>query len=151
MKVTEALVKPASEYFIYTPTQEALSTYLYPVCIGHFTYCAGYVLNRNSYDSILIMHVKSGKCTVHAKNTDTQVSAGNTVLINCYEAHGYESDCGWEADWIHVDGAAALKYYDYLSKNMTVKFLFSTRSPPDLPHLSETFQTEIFLPKQPCQ
>lgn len=116
MKVTEALVKPASEYFIYTPTQEALSTYLYPVCIGHFTYCAGYVLNRNSYDSILIMHVKSGKCTVHAKNTDTQVSSGNTVLINCYEAHGYESDCGWEADWIHVDGAAALKYYDYLSK-----------------------------------
>lgn len=116
MKTTETLIKPVSEYFIYTPTQEAFFSYLYPVCIGHFVYCPGYVLNRNSYDSILIMHVTSGKCTVHARGIDTQVSAGSTVLINCYEPHGYESNCGWEADWIHIDGTAALNYYDYLSK-----------------------------------
>ncbi len=116
MKVNEALVKSSSEYFIYTPTQEALSCFLYPICIGHFVYCPGYVLNRKSYDSLLIMYVKSGGCTVHTSGADTVVSAGNTVLINCYEAHGYESVDGWEADWIHIDGTAAPKYYDYLSK-----------------------------------
>ena len=116
MKVNEPLVKPSSEYFIYTPTQEALSCLLYPICIGHFTYCPGYVLNRKSYDSLLIMHVKSGSCTVHASGTDTVMSAGSTVLINCYEAHGYESVDGWEADWLHIDGTAAPKYYDFLSK-----------------------------------
>lgn len=116
MKVNEMLVKPSSEYFIYTPTQEALSYFLYPICIGHFVYCPGYVLNRKSYDSLLIMYVKSGICTIHACETDVVVSAGNTILINCYEAHGYESSLGWEADWIHIDGNSVLKYYEYFSK-----------------------------------
>lgn len=116
MKTSEELVKSTSEYFIYTPTQEALSSFIYPVCIGHFVYCAGYALNRNSYDSILIMYVRSGNCTVHVSGSDVNVASGQTVLINCYEPHGYESSEGWEADWIHVDGAAAVKYYEYLSR-----------------------------------
>lgn len=116
MKTSEKLVKSSSEYFIYTPTQDAAASFLYPVCIGHFVYCAGYALNRSSYDSILIMHVRSGSCTVHASGSDIKVTSGQTVLINCYEPHGYESSDGWEADWIHVDGAAAVKYYEYLSR-----------------------------------
>ena len=116
MRTSEELVKSTSEYFIYTPTQEAVSSFIYPVCIGHFVYCAGYALNRNSYDSILIMYVRSGSCTVHASGGDVNVASGQTVLINCYEPHGYESNEGWEADWIHVDGAAAIKYYEYLSR-----------------------------------
>lgn len=114
MKTSEELVKSTSEYFIYTPTQEAVASFLYPVCIGHFVYFAGYALSRNSYDSILIMYVRSGRCTVHASGCDIRVASGQSVLINCYESHGYESSDGWEADWIHVDGAAAVKYYEYL-------------------------------------
>ncbi len=116
MKTSEELVKSTSEYFIYTPTQEAVALFLYPVCIGHFVYCAGYALNRNSYDSILIMYVRSGSCMVHASGSDVNVASGQTVLINCYEPHGYESSEGWDADWIHIDGAAAVKYYEYLSR-----------------------------------
>lgn len=116
MRTSEKLVKSISEYFIYTPTQEAVSSFVYPVCIGHFVYCAGYALNRNSYDSILIMHVRSGSCTVHSSGSDVKVTSGQAVLINCYEPHGYESNEGWEADWIHIDGAAAVKYYEYLSR-----------------------------------
>lgn len=116
MRTSEKLVKSISEYFIYTPTQEAVALFLYPVCIGHFVYCAGYALNRNSYDSILIMYVRSGSCMVHASGSDVNVASGQTVLINCYEPHGYESSEGWDADWIHIDGAAAVKYYEYLSR-----------------------------------
>ena len=97
MRTSEELVKYTSEYFIYTPTQEAVSSFVYPVCIGHFVYCAGYALNRNSYDSILIMYVRSGSCTVHSSGSDVKVTSGQAVLINCYEPHGYESNEGWEA------------------------------------------------------
>ena len=62
MLTKEPLVSPDSEYFLFMPSAVASQVYLYPVCIGHFRYQAGYSLSRNQYDSFLIMAVLSGRC-----------------------------------------------------------------------------------------
>lgn len=114
MFVTEALVSPTSQYYIYSPTQEGQKSLLYPLCLGSFSYLPGYSLHRSSYDSFLIMYVKKGACTLHTPSGNRVLDAGQSVLINCYKPHGYSSNCGWDADWLHFDGAGALEYYNYL-------------------------------------
>lgn len=114
MFVTEALVSPTSQYYIYSPTQEGQKALLYPLCLGSFSYLPGYSLHRSSYDSFLIMHIKKGSCTLHTPSGYKMLAAGQSVLINCYKPHGYSSRCGWDADWLHFDGTGALEYYNYL-------------------------------------
>ena len=139
MFATEHLVDPTSEYYIYTPTAEAVSLFLYPLCLGHFRYLPGYYLKRSSYNSLLILSVTAGSCTLHTPDMDLTVSAGTTILLNCYEAHAYGSTSGWEADWIHIDGAAALKYYEHLCHLTGTSIPVLSHAPSELATLLSTF------------
>ena len=57
MLSTENLVVPGSDYYIYTPSAQAQSLFLYPLIVGRFQYLPGYCLRRTSLDSFLIMHI----------------------------------------------------------------------------------------------
>lgn len=114
MFVNEPLVSSSSDYYIYSPTQEGQKVFLYPLCIGSYSYLPGYNMHRNSYDSFLIMHIRRGSCLLHTPSGMKALDAGQVVLINCYTPHGYSSDCGWDADWMHFDGTGAHEYYNYL-------------------------------------
>ena len=48
-------VAPGSDYYIYTPSTQARSLFLYPVITGYFRYLPGYCLKRTSLDSFLVM------------------------------------------------------------------------------------------------
>lgn len=115
MFVNEPLVSPTSQYYIYSPTQEGQKSLLYPLCLGNYSYLPGYSLHRSSYDSFLIMTIKKGSCLLHTASGNRMLDAGQSVLINCYKPHGYSSNCGWDADWLHFDGTGAPEYYNYLS------------------------------------
>lgn len=147
MKVVENLVGPASEYFIYTPTQEAAASFLYPICIGHFFYLPHYSLCRSSYDSLLIMHVRRGSCTIKSNGGMVKMSQGNTVLINCYEKHGYESEEGWEADWVHIDGPCALKYYEHICRTANTTIPVLPHAPAGLDRLIASFSHGAIPPE----
>ena len=59
MKTSEKNVSRKSEYFVYVPSEAAQKTFFYPICTGNFIYEPGYRLERESYDSFLLMFMKT--------------------------------------------------------------------------------------------
>lgn len=111
MRSYELKVLPQSDYYVYAPSAIAQKLYLYPVSIGHFFYEAGYFINRNNFDSFLIMNIKKGSCSITTKNSRSVAHAGDFVLLDCYTPHSYGSKDAWEAVWLHFDGKLARDYY----------------------------------------
>ena len=123
MKVYEELVTSTSEYFLNSPSQEGRELFFYPVCLGRYEYKPLYNLSRNSYDSYLLMQITKGKCTITAKGQNFQAQRGQLVFLDCYKPHGYSTETGWSANWIHFDGPMAGKYFEYITNNE--KFIFT--------------------------
>ena len=115
MRIQEEGVKKISECFWHTPSAQAKKIFFYPLVVGHSYYKADYFLHRESYDSFLLMHICKGNCIVSSREEIFRVSAGQTVLLNCYSPHAYYSDREeWEALWLHFDGPVAHGYYEYI-------------------------------------
>lgn len=117
MRSKESKVCPASDYYVYVPSAVASRVYLYPVALGYFYYEPGYYLRRNSYDSILIMHIRSGKCILKINGKDCFASRDQIVLLDCYRPHEYGNGGSGilEISWIHFDGPLAREYYDIIT------------------------------------
>lgn len=101
-----------SDYYIYTPSTQAQSLFLYPLITGYFRYLPGYCLRRTSLDSFLIMYIKRGSCAVDFGGRHYRAHEGQIVLLDCYAPHSYYSSKGWDAEWLHFDGVCARGYYD---------------------------------------
>lgn len=108
----ELKVLPKSDYYVYAPSAIATKLYLYPTITGYFYYEPGYHIKRNRFDSFLIMYIAAGSCEVTVPNHCFTAKAGQFVLIDCYQPHGYGSEESWEALWLHFDGTLAKDYYE---------------------------------------
>lgn len=64
MKSIEEFVAPQSDYFIYTPSKQAMEMFLYPMQCGTFIYLPGYSLTRDSFDSFLLMYIQKGELSL---------------------------------------------------------------------------------------
>ena len=112
MRSTEALVAPGSDYYVYTPSAQAKSLFLYPLIVGRFQYLPGYCLRRTSLDSFLVMHITRGGCEVEWSGRRFRAREGQIVVLDCYAPHAYHTADGWEAEWLHFDGLCARGYFD---------------------------------------
>lgn len=115
MKSCEKRVAPESEYYVYSPGRLARENYLYPLQCGHFIYKPGYSLERESYDSFLLLYVQAGSFTLELEKQEMTVQSGQLVLIDCYSYHRYFSELGWECLWIHFDGHSARSFYQQIA------------------------------------
>lgn len=104
-----------SDYYVYTASAQAQKTFFYPVCTGYFYYDSNYSLKRNSYDSFLIMYVKKGRCTIQVSGRTYSASEHQIVMLDCYQPHAYHTTTGWEALWIHFDGATSREYFQLIT------------------------------------
>lgn len=111
MLSTEKNVIPGSDFYVYTPSAMASGIFLYPMSTGYFRYRPGYRLRRSSFDSFLIMYMKKGSCEVECDGLTRHAAAGQIVILDCYRPHGYHTSTGWEAEWLHFDGAGARSYF----------------------------------------
>lgn len=107
-------VLEGSNYYIYTPSIQATRAYFYPLYVGHFYYAVDYQLQRNSFDSYLIMYIKKGQCIVCQDSRTFTAKTNQIVLLDCYIPHSYTTDTGWEAEWLHFDGPLAREYYNLI-------------------------------------
>ncbi len=118
MKSCEPHISTLSEYYIYSPSLTARSTFFYPISTGHFIYEAGYHQYRNSYDSFLLMYIQSGELSVNFEDRTETVVSNHFVLLDCYRPHGYRTSTGWECIWCHFDGPMARAYYNLVTSHM---------------------------------
>ena len=114
MKSIERKVSPVSDYYIYTPSKTAEKLFFYPTQCGVFTYEPGYRLNRNSFDSFLLMYIQKGAMLLDFGGKKQRVAEKHFVLIDCYQPHGYSTEAGYECLWLHFDGSLARDYYELI-------------------------------------
>lgn len=114
MRSYENYVTADSDYYVYTPSALAQSLFFYPVCTGHFYYEPGYHLERNHYDSFLLMMILNGTCSIVQNSSVKTASAGEAILLDCYIPHQYFTSTGCESLWLHFDGPMARAYCEQI-------------------------------------
>ncbi len=114
MFTTEEKIAKDSQYFIYTPTAAAKALFLYPTVIGGFEYLPGYSLERNRYDSYLVILIENGTMEILLDGKYITAAKGDAILLDCYKPHAYRTSTGCKTLWLHFDGKLAGSYYEYL-------------------------------------
>ena len=114
MKSIEQKVSEVSDYYIYTPSKTAQKIFLYPTQCGLFSYEPGYRLDRNSFDSFLLMYIQKGTMLLDYGGKKQNVQEKHFALIDCYDSHGYSTEFGYECLWLHFDGILAREYYSLI-------------------------------------
>lgn len=102
MDVVSKEILPPSKIYFHTCSALAREIFFFPLCTGHF-YCAkGYEVDRGRYDSFLLIYVVAGKGYVYDGAQRLEVSAGEFVLVDCYQPQHYGTDDSWEIYWLQL-------------------------------------------------
>lgn len=125
MKSCEPFINQKSNYYNYTPSLIGKSTFFYPIALGNFYYEAGYKLARDSFDSFLLIYIKSGILSGTANNQPFSGNSGCFVLIDCYKPHKYSTPQDCECLWLHFDGPCARGFFDLLMQHFGNVFIAS--------------------------
>lgn len=135
--------------YFHTPTPQAKNTFLYPLCLGHFFCDRTYQVSRHSYDSYLLMYIKRGAGYAVVNRHTFSFSAGQLVLLNCYQPHTYGASTDLEFYWLHFDGNSASAYYQFLSGNAQCVFDLDVRKEKQaeiiFTHLFDGFTGQVLL------
>lgn len=99
-----------SAVFFYTSGEAAKRTFFYPLCVGHYFCTDEYLVQRNNYNSILLIYVKKGSGYLNFKNKKYPFHKEDIVLVDCYEPHIYGTTEDSEILWIHFDGSTSREY-----------------------------------------
>lgn len=105
---------PTSEVFFYTPGDQAKHTFFYPLCAGHYYCDSTYQVQRNNYDSFLLIYVKKGAGYLTVQNKTYPFHAGDLVSVDCYQPHIYGTTKDSEILWVHFDGSTSREYIQML-------------------------------------
>jgi AraC-like DNA-binding protein len=117
MRAIEQGVLHNSYLYFHTASTQAQKAFFYPLCIGYFCCDSNYRVNRNNYDSFLVMFVKKGSGFITLHSVTYEISENQIVIVDCYSPHSYYSITGWEILWLHFDGIAAREYYNFIYEN----------------------------------
>lgn len=114
MNVDEKGVLPGSDYYFPSPGSLTRSMFFYPICTGEFICNSNYRVERESYNSFLLMYIVSGSGSVALNGKTYAVEKGNIILLDCYKPHFYGTSRGWQTLWLHFNGCNSRAYYDLL-------------------------------------
>ena len=107
--------------------------FLYPLQCGLFSYLPGYNLQRDSFDSFLLMYIQKGEMDLNTDGQTYHVTANHFVLLDCYRSHAYSTSGGFECIWCHFDGITARAYYENIVSRLSNVFFM----PDPYPALSK--------------
>jgi AraC-like DNA-binding protein len=112
MKIKENGVQASSEVYFHTASETAKSLFFYIRCTGRYQCDGDYAVQRQRYNSFLLLFVVSGSGYLTLDGRKTPISEGTLALLDCYQPHSYGTDTGWDILWVHFDGEQARAYYN---------------------------------------
>ena len=91
----------------------------YVLSYGHFFASEHYFTKREEADSYLFIYTVSGKGLFKANGREFALTAGDAILINCWEEHFYGTFSGsnWELRWTHFKGDSIPEYHKLIYAN----------------------------------
>lgn len=146
MKSCESFVHSSSNYYNYTPSLIGKETFFYPIALGHFIYEPGYQQRRSSFDSFLLLYIRSGSMNFYIQDEAFTADADSFVLLDCYRPHEYFTDCTCDCLWIHFDGPQARSYYHLITEKLGNHFMLLDGFPA-YSHMQKLY--EIFARSMP--
>ena len=100
-----------SHMYFYSPSGMAKKLLYYPLCAGEF-YCNDeYIVQRNQYNSFLLLLVLDGE--IHF-NEHTALE-GELLLIDCYNPHTYYTKTKAHTLWLHFDGNNSRELFEEIT------------------------------------
>lgn len=106
-----------STVFFYTAGETAKQTFFYPLCVGHY-YCTDqYLVQRNNYNSFLLIYVKRGEGFLEVNQKKYAFHAEDVILVDCYKPHIYGTTKDSEILWFHFDGSSSREYVYMIINN----------------------------------
>jgi AraC family transcriptional regulator len=115
-------VLPDSDYYFSTASMLAKELFYYALCVGSFRCGPGYHVKRKRYNSLLLMYLSEGSCTVCSGEKKQIARAGDVVVLDCYRPHEYYTDTALAFSWVHFDGSQSLEFARSIQKSRGMVF-----------------------------
>lgn len=116
LRQNEPGVLPGSEYFVNTTTSQKLNLFYSVSLCGHY-YCDDpYCIDREYWDTLLVILVEKGSIHLHYHDKDYTASTGDILLFDCALPHRYTANVYAEFYWAHFSGANSLEMYHFLTR-----------------------------------
>ena len=96
-----------SKIFFNEPSNFALNNLFYIQCFGYEDCTSGYFLERESYDSYLLLYTIEGKGILRYESKTYELLPQTCFLIDCNKYQNYYNDssnCNWKFHFIHFNG-----------------------------------------------
>lgn len=90
--------------YFNTPSDWAKETLFYVEMYGHFACGNRYKVQRDSFDSYLLILTLNGSGTIETSLGTSICKKEQMAIIDCNEKHTYRSNGKWEFLWLHFNG-----------------------------------------------
>lgn len=122
-------IESRSTQHFYTPSDWARQNLFYVDMYGHFVCDARYRVEREPFDSYLLIHTSSGTGVLETQLGRSECAAGEVLLVDCNEPHCYYAAGSWEFDWLHFNGAASCALVQYILAQHGQKLALPSTAP----------------------
>lgn len=121
MRLTGNGLFGGSEMFFSTPSQTARQLLFYPTAVGEFHCAADYRVERERYDSFLLLYVVDGFMTLEQDGETVRAGKNEALFVDCYRPHLYYTGTCAHILWLHFDGVGCRAWYDGLRSRCGAK------------------------------
>lgn len=125
MESTIVGVENNSDIYFYHPSQYARRLFYYPLAAGHFLCNSLYCVERDRYDSFLILAVLHGNLVFEQDGIKLTAGKNELFLIDCYKPHKYYAETNAETLWFHFNGAESRLLLEEIVAQNGNKIIFS--------------------------
>lgn len=102
--------------FVDTPSELACEMLYYITSCGRFFTEYGYQISRENYNNYMVFYIIGGRLSVTSGGRTMVAEKGKVGFLNCHEPHEYHTIGHTEFLWLHLDGGATGKFYEYLTR-----------------------------------
>ncbi|MDD4849333.1 MAG: AraC family transcriptional regulator [Gemmiger sp.] len=100
-------IREESSQYFNTPSSFARENLLYVEMYGRFACAETYRVERDGFDSYLLMLTTEGSGTVETAAGAVSCGKNTVTLVDCNAWHRYYANGHWRFYWLHINGRAA--------------------------------------------
>lgn len=117
----KGVLKP-SKMFVHSQSKLAIESLMYIMYSGKFFVNNKYRIERNNWNSYLVMFVEQGEMHVKVEKEVYKLFSGDLILLNCYEPHLYYAKKSSSFKWFHFTGTSSHYYFSHLKQKGNLLF-----------------------------